>query len=404
MILIGQHIRGIFRAACVIIALTAMKLVSSTCVRGGPGDCKLIPEDSEDMWQTYNLVRIGDRVTANTYRKISRDAGTGTETEKVRITLTLAVETIDYDGEGQEIRLKGKNLTENEHVKLGAYHTLELEPHRAFTLSKDSWDSLDLDRIKQATDPGASADVAVVMITEGYALVCLVGKSCTVVKSKIETSIPKKRGAAAAGYDKAISTFFGRVFAAVVKHVNWEVIKCLVIAGPGFARESFMEFLELEAQRKHEKTLLQNKNKIISASASTPYKHSIKEVLASAEVAVKIKDTKAAKEVQKLSDFMHMLGVDSARAFYGPGHVWAAHELGAIQTLLISDSLFRTADPVLRTKYTKLVEEVEHGGGESFVFSGAHSSGEQLNQLSGIAAILRFPLPELEDQEFDGGY
>lgn len=33
------------------------------------------------------------------------------------------------------------------------------------------------------------------------------------------------------------------------------------------------------------------------------------------------------------------------------------------------------------------------------VFSAMHVSGEQLNQLSGIAAILRFPLPELEDQE-----
>lgn len=27
------------------------------------------------------------------------------------------------------------------------------------------------------------------------------------------------------------------------------------------------------------------------------------------------------------------------------------------------------------------------------------SAGEQLNQLSGVAATLRFPLPELEDQE-----
>ena len=39
-----------------------------------------------------------------------------------------------------------------------------------------------------------------------------------------------------------------------------------------------------------------------------------------------------------------MLGQDSARAFYGPGHVRAAHELGAIQTLLITDSLFRVND------------------------------------------------------------
>lgn len=31
-----------------------------------------------------------------------------------------------------------------------------------------------------------------------------------------------------------------------------------------------------------------------------------------------------------------MLGSDPSRAFYGPGHVLAAAELGAIQTLLIS--------------------------------------------------------------------
>ena len=36
-----------------------------------------------------------------------------------------------------------------------------------------------------------------------------------------------------------------------------------------------------------------------------------------------------------------MMGRDSARAFYGPGHVQAAHELGAVQTLLITDTLFR---------------------------------------------------------------
>ena len=36
-----------------------------------------------------------------------------------------------------------------------------------------------------------------------------------------------------------------------------------------------------------------------------------------------------------------MLAEDPARAFYGPGHVFAAAELGAIQTLMISDNLFR---------------------------------------------------------------
>lgn len=66
---------------------------------------------------------------------------------------------------GQEIRLRGKNMTENEHVKLGAYHTLEIEQQRAFTIYKQSWDALDLERIQQACDPAASADLAAVLIT-----------------------------------------------------------------------------------------------------------------------------------------------------------------------------------------------------------------------------------------------
>ena len=66
---------------------------------------------------------------------------------------------------GASLRLRGKNLTETEHVKLGAYHTVELEPQRAFTLEKQAWDAIDIERIHQSTDPAASADLAAVLIT-----------------------------------------------------------------------------------------------------------------------------------------------------------------------------------------------------------------------------------------------
>lgn len=47
------------------------------------------------------------------------------------------------------------------------------------------------------------------------------------------------------------------------------------------------------------------------------------------------------------------------------------------------------------------VPGVREAGGEVFVFSAMHVSGEQLGKLTGIAAILRFPLAELEDQELE---
>lgn len=36
---------------------------------------------------------------------------------------------------------------------MGAYHTIDLELNRKFTLIKEEWDSVDLERIEVATDP-----------------------------------------------------------------------------------------------------------------------------------------------------------------------------------------------------------------------------------------------------------
>jgi protein pelota len=64
-----------------------------------------------------------------------------------------------------------------------------------------------------------------------------------------------------------------------------------------------------------------------------------------------------------------------------------------------ADKLFRVNNVGKRRKWAALIEGVREGGGEVLLFSSAHVSGGALDQLSGIAAVLRFPLPELEDQE-----
>ena len=55
-------------------------------------------------------------------------------------------------------------------------------------------------------------------------------------------------------------------------------------------------------------------------------------------------DTKALRETRVLQEFYTMLSQDSARAFYGPGHIRAANELGAIGTLLITDTVLLVHD------------------------------------------------------------
>ena len=128
----------------------------------------LIPEEDEDMWHVYNLLQEGDGIRASTLRKVVTESATGsTGANKVRTMLTVAIESIDYGFDGCMLRVKGKNVEENQYVKMGQYHTLDIELNRKFTLSKEEWDTYSLDRLDVACDPTKSADLAAIVMSEG---------------------------------------------------------------------------------------------------------------------------------------------------------------------------------------------------------------------------------------------
>ncbi|KAH7290902.1 hypothetical protein KP509_30G068600 [Ceratopteris richardii] len=347
-----------------------MKLRHRDYILNGPGVVKLTPENPEDMWYAYNLIAVGDRLAASTIRKVQRETSSGTrEAERVHTRLEIEVEAVDYDNVANVLRIRGKNVTENEHVKLGAYHTLEIDQQRPFSLSKDIWDSIAIDTLKWACDPAATSEVAAVMIQEGLAYVCLVGQSVTTTKMKIETSIPRKHGPAIAGYEKAINKFLENVLQAVLRHVDFSIVRCLIIAGPGFTKDQFHNYMFSEATKRELRVIIENKSKIVLVHASSGYKHALKEVLSAPSVMNLIMDTKAAKEVKALKEFFDMLSNDPLRAIYGPKEVEIAHDRLAIQTLLLSDELFRNADIPTRRKYVDLTDSVKSSGGDVHIFS-----------------------------------
>nr|XP_029147186.1 protein PELOTA 1 isoform X2 [Arachis hypogaea] len=320
-----------------------MKIVRKDLVRNGPGSVKMVAVDSDDLWYAYNLIAPGDSVMAVTVRKVLREAASGgREAERIKLKLEIKVEEVaDYDKEGSMLRIRGKNILENEHVKIGAFHTLELELQRPFVLRKEVWDSYALEVLQQASDPGASADLAVVLMQEGLAHILLIGRSMTITRSRIETSIPRKHGPAIAGYESALNKFFENVLQAFLKHIDFNVVRCAVIASPGFTKDQFHRHLFLEAERRQLRPIIENKSRIILVHTTSGYKHSLKEVLDAPNVMNMIKDTKAAQEVRAMKDFYDMLSNDPARACYGVKHVEVANERLAVQTLLITDDLFR---------------------------------------------------------------
>lgn len=377
-----------------------MKLVNRYIDKDGKGRMGLVPDEGEDMWHTYNIISEGDRLRATTIRKVQQESATGSSTSsRVRTTITIRVEAVTFDTGACMLRVKGRNVEENQYIKMGAYHTVDLEPNRKFTLFKDEWDSVTLERIDNACDPTKHADLAAVVMQEGIAYVCLITSAMTVDRAKIDVNIPKKGKADDTQRKKAVAKFFDQVMASILRHMNFEVVKAVVIASPGFVKDQFFEYMMKNAVQTDNKLLLENRSKFVLVHSSTGFKHSLREVLEDQNVVSRLADTKAAGETRALQQFMALLGTDPDRAYYGIKHVKRANDSQAIETLLISDTLFRSQDVGERRRYVRLVDSVRDNGGDVKIFSSLHVSGEQLDQMTGVAAILRFPMPEIEEED-----
>lgn len=291
-------------------------------------------------------------------------------------------------------------------MSIGAFHTLDLELHRNFTLAKnEGWDSVALDVVRDAIKQDKEGTVPAVVMQEGLAHICLITEHQTILKQRIESGIPRKRSGRASDHDKGLTRFFQITLETLQRHVDITQPRPLLLASPGFTAAGFQKYILDEATRTGNKSVLGNKKNFLVVHSSSGYIHSLNEVLKSPEVLAKLKDTKYAKETRLMDDFMTMLRKDDGRAWYGPDEVERAVERTAVGAgggvLLISNALFRSQDIATRKRWVTLVDKVKKDGGDARVLSSCHESGRRLEGLGGIAAILTFPLVDLDEEDLE---
>lgn len=303
---------------------------------------------------------------------------------------------LDFDPKAGQLHVSGRVSEENKYVQLGQSHTLDLELNRNFTLVKEEWDSVSLGTLKEACDAKERSEIGAVVLQEGLANVCLVTEHMTVLRQKVEAGIPRKRRGSTEAYEKGLERFYKLVMEAILRHFDFDKVKAVLLASPGFVAEGLRDYLLKEAVRTENKAVLQSKSKFIVVHTSSGHIHALNEVLKSPEVTSKLSDTRYARETRAMDEFFEMMNNDEDRAWYGPKEVARAVDRGAVGTLLISNRLFRSESVSERRKYVKMVEDVRAQGGTVLVLSSIHASGERLEGLGGLAAILTYPLQDLD--------
>ena len=150
-------------------------------------------------------------------------------------------------------------------------------------------------------------------------------------------------------------------------------LKGIIIGGPGPTKESFMEYMNNELKRK---VVAVQDITYTSEKGLHDLVDKSKDILAKEQIS----EEKAAVE-----KFLTTLAKEPKRAVYGIDEVREAIKLGAVDMLLLSESLEEY-------ELEGLQDEGEAVGADVRIISVDTMEGQQLRDLGKAAAILRYPM------------
>jgi protein pelota len=353
------------------------------------GELSLLIESLDDLWILYNIIQPHDRVRARTLRRVVLKEGDSGDRKPMM--LTLNVEKVEFHEFTNHLRVLGTILEgPDDFVAIGQHHTFNLETSEKVQIFKDEWFRSDIERIRKNIMRKDNIMILAIAIESGLANLALLSNYSLTPISEINENIPGKR------YDKqfykeAVAAFFSNVNTVVMENLERHKILLVIICGPGFTKEQYLENLrEILSKTKFETELR-------TITASSGELSSIYEILRNGTVASLNADFKVAQDELLMGEFVTRLGKNTGTIAYGLKEVQMAVEMGAVEKILICDLLLRTNDKQTRVLIDTILNDTEKNRGEVHILSTANPAGDQLKSYGEIAALLRYRIKIAED-------
>lgn len=346
---------------------------------------KVIPETLDDFWHLYNIIYRGDEVYARTTREIKTDEkyARSSRGERVPVFLGVKVENVSWDKFLGRLRVHGTVCEATENVPAGAHHTLNITLNTPLTVVKKEWAKHHLDRLKRASATSEKPIILVSIDDEGYAIATTAQYG---IEEKIEERIKlpgkheaEKRSAALRDYFRKLVNSLRQV---------WTTMQSpIAVIGVGYVKNDFAKFLENEAGDMF-------RSVVDVKSVNNGGIAGIYEAFRSGVLLKTMSQMRTAEEAEVIEEFLRRLGKGEANVAYGFDDVKKAASMGAVEKLILADSALRDSSDEQRLRLEGLMREVEDKKGTVMVVSTEHEAGKKLTAFNGLAALLRFALPQ----------
>lgn len=342
------------------------------------GIIELIPETLDDLWHLSHIIEPGDLISSRTTRRIQDSTGERLRSDrgiKKTFFMGIMVENISFHKYTGKLRATG--IIEHgpeDLVPLGSHHTLDLKLNNSIKITKEKWSRWAIKRLKNAVDSSKKPSAIIVAIEDDVADLGIIKQYGIDYYGPIIGGISGKR-IIQKDRGKSISNFYDEV----ARTLNgFEDIQGIVIAGPGFTKGDFYDFL---SQKYPDIARISSVE-----STGTGGRVGIQEVLKKGTIEKMATEGRIAQEMRLMSKFLEEIGKSSNMVVYGKREVEEAAYAGAAENLLVLDKLVR------QEEIEKIMDSVDNMGGKIMVISSEHDGGKQLKALGGIAAFLRYSI------------
>ncbi|MFX1293770.1 MAG: mRNA surveillance protein pelota [Promethearchaeota archaeon] len=351
------------------------------------GEVELQIENLDDLWQLYNIIEPDDLVFAYTFRRVRQKQETlrPDSGEKVKMYLGICVTGVEFHAFSNLLRVKGliKNGPMNL-ISLDSHHTINIEINTQLLIKKDNWSKFHLIRLNDAISETKAQQILITVLDEREATIGLVTNIGIKIITHFHENIPGKRFKISY-HNQSVQQFFQKISTVLVENSRIYNVQAIIIAGPGFAREHFIKYLQQKVP--------ELKIPISTENASSANKSGIFEVIKQGSTSKILRNLRISQESELMEEVLRRLGKNQNDVTYGFNALKKVALTNAVEKLLLTDIFLREQSIEMRKEIDELIRNVEYNQGKIYVISTLHPAGEQLRALGSIAALLRFALP-----------
>jgi protein pelota len=331
-------------------------------LKGDFGEIRLLPESIDDLWHLQHLIAPGDLVFATTFRSMdtATDKLRPEKVEKRPVRLGIRIDRLEFSEHGVRLRLFG--IIEHG-IDIGAHHTLNIETGYELSVIK-TWRPIDRERIARSVKASVYGVIHILTIEEGEA------ELFRLRQYGPESVITLTAGSGKGAETESRTGFFDTILSYIA-----DISGPLIIAGPGFIKDDFVKRARNQGCEGIKRAVVVETRRIGRGA--------VQEVIGKGALDKLFDDLQLSREVRMMDEVLMRISKDGA-VTYGRAEVTQAIELGAVEQVLIADTLLR--DPEIM----KIIETAEAMRATVVILSSQFEPGERLAALGGIAALLRY--------------